>query len=81
MRQIPVGDTYENTQNVQRFLKAQCGEGFQPDRSFMVWIKNGSYKTMGDVADEWARAISIHTNGYCSNTLESSIFILSDDSI
>jgi hypothetical protein len=54
-RQTPVTRTYRNTQNVRRFLKAECGETFKFDRAFMAWIKDGSDKTMGDVADEWLR--------------------------
>ena len=48
-----VNPKYRNTQNVRRFLKAQCGEHFVFDRPFMGWIKDGTEKTMGDVADEW----------------------------
>jgi len=54
-RVTPVTATYRNTQNVRRFLKAQCGEGFRFDRAFMASIRDGSPKTMGDVADEWLR--------------------------
>ena len=54
-RDTPVTAGYRNTQNVRRFLKAQCGESFKFDRPFMQWIKDGSPKTMGDVADEWKR--------------------------
>jgi hypothetical protein len=28
---------------------------FKFDRRFMQWIKNGTEKTMGEVADEWLR--------------------------
>ena len=52
-RETPVGENYKSTQNVRRFLKAQCGDDFKFDRPFMLWIKNGDPKTMGDVADEW----------------------------
>jgi hypothetical protein len=54
-RTTPVIATYRNTQNVRRFLRAQCGAKFRFDRSFMQWIKDGTEKTMGDVADEWLR--------------------------
>ena len=54
-RHTPVDDTYRNTQNVRRFLIAECGSAFRFDRSFMAWIKDGNPKTMGDVADEWKR--------------------------
>jgi Domain of unknown function (DUF6434) len=54
-RTTPVDATYRNTQNVRRFLKSQCGPAFRFDRAFMLWIKGGADKTMGDVADEWLR--------------------------
>lgn len=54
-RDTPVTDTYKNTQNVRRFLTAECGDGFKFDRPFMAWIKDGAGKTMGDVTDEWLR--------------------------
>lgn len=54
-RNTVVTATYRNTQNVRRFLTAECGDGFVFDRAFMAWIKDGSDRTMGDVADEWRR--------------------------
>ena len=54
-RSTPVTASYRNTQNVRRFLKSQCGAGFRFDRPFMQWIKDGTDKTMGDVADEWVK--------------------------
>jgi hypothetical protein len=54
-RSTAVTADYRNTQNVRRFLKQQCGVDFVFDRGFMHWIKDGSSKTMGDVADEWLR--------------------------
>ena len=51
----PVTATYKNTQNVRRFLRGRCGPGFKFDRGFMRWIKDGSKKTMGEVAEEWLR--------------------------
>ena len=51
----PVTRTYRNTQNVRRYLRQQCGEAFKFDRGFMRWIKDGTNKTMGDVAREWTR--------------------------
>lgn len=50
-----VDKTYRNTQNVRRFLTLECGCEFRFDRDFMAWIRNGTPKTMGDVADEWLR--------------------------
>ena len=55
IRQTPVTADYRNTQNVRRFLTAQCGGNFRFDRPFMAWIKDGRPKTLGDVADEWQR--------------------------
>ena len=52
-RDTPVTATYRNTQNVRRFLRAQCGPNFRFDRAFMAWIKDGTPKTMGDIADAW----------------------------
>jgi hypothetical protein len=52
-RTTPVTASYRNTQNVRRFLRTQCGPRFRFDRPFMQWIKDGTPKTMGDVADEW----------------------------
>ena len=54
-RETPVTESYRNTQNVRRFLEAQCGADFRFDRAFMAWIKDGTAKTMGDVADVWKR--------------------------
>jgi hypothetical protein len=54
-RATPVTPSYRNTQNVRRFLRAACGANFKFDRPFMQWIKDGTAKTMGDVADEWLR--------------------------
>ncbi|KQS96573.1 MULTISPECIES: DUF6434 domain-containing protein [unclassified Rhizobium] len=54
-RKTEVTATYRNTQNVRRFLTAECGDGFKFDRTLMAWIKDGTGKTMGDVADEWKR--------------------------
>ena len=54
-RATPVNRSYRNTQNVRRFLCTQCGDDFKFDRAFMQWIKDGTAKTMGDVADEWLR--------------------------
>lgn len=58
-----VNDDYKNTQNVRRFMRAQCGEEFRCDRSFMQWIKDGDSKTMGDVAEEWKRRREAESKG------------------
>lgn len=54
-RGTAIDANYRNTQNVRRFLLAQCGAGFRFDRELMAWIRSGAPKTMGDVADEWRR--------------------------
>jgi len=54
-RATPVTATYRSTQNVRRFLRGECGPHFKFDRAFMGWIKDGTPKTMGEVADEWRR--------------------------
>ena len=55
VRETPLTANYKTTQNVRRFLKSQCGPDFRFDRSFMQWVKDGTEKTMGDVADEWMK--------------------------
>ncbi|WP_421782023.1 DUF6434 domain-containing protein [Kiloniella litopenaei] len=52
-RETPITESYKHTQNVRRFMKLQCGEHFKFNRDFMSWIKNGTPKTLGDVADHW----------------------------
>ena len=54
-RDTVVGKDYRNTQNVRRFMREQCGEGFKFDRPLMAWIVEGTARTMGDVVDEWRR--------------------------
>ncbi len=54
-RDTPVTASYRNTQNGRRFLKSQCDEQLAFDRPFMQWMKDGTAKTMGDMADEWVR--------------------------
>lgn len=54
-RETPITKTYQNTRNVRRFLKAECGDAFKIDRPFMAWLKDGGVRTMGDAADEWLR--------------------------
>lgn len=46
---------YRTTQNVRRFFKAEIGEAFKFDRSFMTWMQDNSGKTLGDAVDEWRR--------------------------
>ena len=54
-RETPLTASYKMTQNVRRFLRSQCGEDFKFNVPFMVWVKSGVPKTLGDVADEWLR--------------------------
>jgi hypothetical protein len=44
-RATPITKSYRNTQNVRRFFKAECGDGFKFDRTFMAWLKDGKEKT------------------------------------
>ena len=59
-RATPIITSYRNTQNVRRFFMAECGPEFAFDGSFMIWLKDGSGKTMGDAADEWLRRRAAH---------------------
>jgi hypothetical protein len=54
-RETPLTASYKMTQNVRRFLRAQCGDDFKFNRDFIGWVNSGAPKTMGDVADEWKR--------------------------
>jgi hypothetical protein len=54
-RETQITASYRNTQNVRRFLRAQCGAEFKFNRPLMQWVRSGAAKTMGDVADEWLR--------------------------
>lgn len=54
-RHTVIDADYRSTQNVRRFLQAQCGPGFKFDRDLMAWIRSGIPQTVGDVADEWLR--------------------------
>jgi hypothetical protein len=50
-----IDSNYKNTQNVRRFMVAQCGENFRFNRKFMDWIRDDTPKNLGDVVDEWKR--------------------------
>ncbi len=39
-RATKVDETYKSTQNVRRFLTAECGETFRFDRSFVAWSES-----------------------------------------
>lgn len=54
-RSALITPTYRNTRNVRRFFRAECGDTFKMNRSFMAWLKAASGCTMGDAADEWLR--------------------------
>ncbi len=54
-RQTPVTKGYRMTQNVRRFLRAQCGDDFHFNVPFIEWVNSGAPATMGDIADEWLR--------------------------
>jgi len=50
-----VDKNYKNTQNVRRFMMAECGEDFRFDRQLMAWIHDDNPKNLGDVVEEWKR--------------------------
>jgi hypothetical protein len=50
-----IDSAYRNTQNVRRFFKSICGDHFKFDRSFMLWMKENTGKTMDDAVAEWLR--------------------------
>lgn len=54
-RSTPIDKNYRNTQNVRRFLIAECGEAFRFNRELIAWIKEGGASTIGEVADQWVR--------------------------
>jgi hypothetical protein len=58
-RDTPITQTYRNTQNVRRFFRAQCGDGFKFDCPFMAWLKKARNKTMGDAVTEWHRRTTV----------------------
>jgi ribosomal protein L13E len=51
----PITKSYRNTQKVRRFFKAECGDGFRFDVSFMAWLKAATGRTMGEAVDERRR--------------------------
>ena len=62
-RVTPITKSFRSTQNVRRFFKAECGDGFKFDRTFMAWLKDGKEKMMGDAADEWLRRAATQRQG------------------
>lgn len=50
-----ITSSYKNTQNVRRYFKSKCGEGFKFDRSFMQWMNDAEGTSMGEAAQEWLR--------------------------
>ena len=54
-RATEITGSYRSTQKVRRFFKAECGQNFKFDRSFMAWLQSAKGKTMGDAVDEWHR--------------------------
>ncbi len=44
---------FKKTQNVRRFLRAECGDAFTFDRALMAWIDAGGATTLSDIAQEW----------------------------
>ncbi len=54
-RTTQIAKSYRNTQKVRHFFKAECGDDFKFDRSFMAWLKIAAGQIMGDAVDEWHR--------------------------
>lgn len=54
-RATVIDASYRSTQNVRRFMREQCGDGFKFDRDLMAWIRSGAARCMGDVVNEWLR--------------------------
>lgn len=54
-RTTNIDSAYRNTQNVRRFLRAECGPEFKFSREFMAWVCSGVPMNMGQVVDEWTR--------------------------
>ena len=48
-----IDENYKNTQNVRRFFAQEIDEEFRFNRSFMVWLKVNSGKTMGEAIAEF----------------------------
>lgn len=46
---------FATTQNVRRFMRERCGEGFRFDRDFRAWIDSAAPTTMAALVDEWFR--------------------------
>ncbi|MCR3693353.1 DUF6434 domain-containing protein [Citrobacter freundii] len=56
-RDTVVDLSYNNTQNVRRFMKAECSKAFRFDREFIAWVRNGEPKTLGYVVNEWKQRL------------------------
>ena len=48
-----ITDSYKNTQNVRRFFKIHCGEGFKFNIAFMEWMKANVGKTLREAVEEY----------------------------
>lgn len=55
LRSTLIDADYRQTQNVRRFMTAQCGPHFKFDREFMAWVRSGAATNMGDLVEEWTR--------------------------
>jgi hypothetical protein len=52
-----IDSSYKNTQKMRRFFRSRCGDDFKFDRSFMLWMKQNSAKTMDEAVAEWLAAM------------------------
>jgi hypothetical protein len=46
---------YKNTQNVRRLFKAQIGDHFHFDRSFMQYLKENEGVSLSNAVKEWKK--------------------------
>ena len=58
-RDTVITSNYKSTQNVRRFLRKECGDHFKFSRPFMFWVKDGTPKTLGEVADKWLKLTAL----------------------
>lgn len=50
-----ITDSYRNSQNVRRFFKAQVGDHFKFNTTFMAWMKANTGKTLAEAVVEFNR--------------------------
>lgn len=48
-----ITDSYRNSSNMRKFMKAQAGEHFKFSNEFMEWMRNNEGKTLKDAVKFW----------------------------